>query len=148
MALAQPNEPEPTPAATARDASDGALAAGLARALRPRRANVVPVDQPLALICQAQRSGGTLLARLFDGHPQCHVHPYELQIGFPKPHIWPQLALDEEPAIWFAKLHESYLDSQFLKGRRTIPLKAPRREGEGQLSVRDAPCFPALAFSG
>ncbi len=39
-----------------------------------RRAQV-PVNQPVALISQAPRSGGTLLRNLFDGHPQCHVHP-------------------------------------------------------------------------
>lgn len=41
-----------------------------------------PVDQPLVLIGQVDRSGGTLLLRLFDGHRQCHVVPYELQSIF------------------------------------------------------------------
>src|SRR5204863_7219947 len=54
--------------------SDSAdLVRGAEQALQQRRENVVEVDQPLALISQAQRSGGTLLVRLFDGHPQCHV---------------------------------------------------------------------------
>jgi hypothetical protein len=43
----------------------------------PRR--VVRVDQPLVLITQAQRSGGTLVQRLLDGHPQCHVFPFQFR---------------------------------------------------------------------
>ena len=39
----------------------------------------VRVDQPLVLITQAQRSGGTLLQRLLDGHPQCHVVPFQFR---------------------------------------------------------------------
>jgi len=103
---------------------DGEMAAGIAQALRLRRENVVAVDQPLALICQAQRSGGTLLARLFDGHPQCHAHPHELHIGDSRPHTWPALALDESPERWFAKLQEEKLGELFGKGKSSIPLKA------------------------
>jgi sulfotransferase family protein len=40
---------------------------------------IVRVDQPLVLISQAQRSGGTLLLRLFDGHPECQVAPFQLR---------------------------------------------------------------------
>jgi len=97
----------------------------LERALKPRRDNVVPVREPLVLICQAQRSGGTLLARLFDAHPQVHAHPHELLIGYPKPYRWPELPLDEDPEVWFAKLKEGYLSTLFVKGRRAVPLKAP-----------------------
>jgi hypothetical protein len=50
--------------------------------LRDRLRYLVPVDQPLVLIAQSGRSGGTLLLRLFDGHPECHVVPYELQQMF------------------------------------------------------------------
>jgi hypothetical protein len=48
----------------------------------------VPVTQPLLLCSQAQRSGGTLLIRLFDGHPSCFTHPNELRWG--KPLAWPE----------------------------------------------------------
>ena len=44
---------------------------------RPRE--LVRVDQPLVLITQVQRSGGTLLQRLLDGHPQCHVLPFQFR---------------------------------------------------------------------
>jgi DNA uptake protein ComE-like DNA-binding protein len=96
----------------------------LEHALTLRRENVVRVDQPLALICQAQRSGGTLLGRLFDGHPRCHAHPHELHIGERRPHTWPDLALDEAPESWFAKLREEKLRALFGKGKSSIPLKA------------------------
>ena len=42
-----------------------------------------PVTSPLVLISQVQRSGGTLLSQLFDGHPELHAHPHELKIGYP-----------------------------------------------------------------
>ena len=103
------------------------LREGAEQALQVRRDNVVSVREPLALICQAQRSGGTLLARLFDGHPQCHAHPHELHIGQRRPHTWPDLSLDEPPESWFETLREEYIPGFFSRGRRVIPLKAPDR---------------------
>jgi Sulfotransferase family len=44
-----------------------------------RLRELVRVDQPLVLITQVQRSGGTLLQRLLDGHPQCHVLPFQFR---------------------------------------------------------------------
>jgi Sulfotransferase family len=128
------------------NSADLGLAHDLERALRPRRENVVPVDQPLALICQAQRSGGTLLARLFDGHLQCHAHPHELLVGYPKPHTWPELGLDEAPETWFAKLKESYLSTLFKKGRRTIPMKAPGEKSKGAYPFLLPPAFQRVIF--
>jgi hypothetical protein len=61
--------------------------------VRARLAHVVPVAEPLVLISQIQRSGGTLLLQLLDGHRECHVDPYELKIGHPKKHNWPPLDL-------------------------------------------------------
>jgi hypothetical protein len=63
------------------------------------------VRQPLALVSQVQRSGGTLLSQLFDGHPQVHAHPGELHIGPGKSH-WPEIRLDETPEQWFDRLFE------------------------------------------
>jgi len=97
----------------------------LESSLRLRQETLVAVDQPLALICQAQRSGGTLLATLFDGHPQCHVHPHELRIGVRGGHSWPRLKPSDSAEEWYAKLQENQLGILFLKGRRKIPLKAP-----------------------
>lgn len=74
-----------------------------AQLCRVRIAHVVPVREPLVLISQIQRSGGTLLSRLFDGHAECHAHPYELKIG--RKARWPKLKLDA-PESWFETLYE------------------------------------------
>ena len=66
---------------------------------------LVPVREPLVLISQVQRSGGTLLSQLFDGHPEVHAHPGELHIGPGKSH-WPALDPDETPEAWFDALFE------------------------------------------
>jgi hypothetical protein len=57
--------------------------------------HVLPVTSPLALIAQIQDSGGTLLGQLLDGHPELHVHPHELMIGYPEKGIWPRIDLSE-----------------------------------------------------
>ena len=68
-----------------------------------RLEHVVEVREPLVLVSQIQRSGGTLLNQLFDGHPECHVDPYELKIGYPKKHNWPPVDL-ARPETWFETL--------------------------------------------
>jgi LPS sulfotransferase NodH len=67
--------------------------------------HLVEVREPLVLISQIQRSGGTLLSQLFDGHPECHAHPGELHIGKPRKWDWPPLDLGR-PESWFATLFE------------------------------------------
>ncbi len=64
--------------ATGRRLRGRTLAAEYRQLLEARLAHLVPVDQPLVLITQLGRSGGSLLMRLFDGHPQCHAVPHEL----------------------------------------------------------------------
>lgn len=76
---------------------------------------LVDVGEPLILISQIQRSGGTLLGRLFDGHPQCHAHPYELRIG-PQKGIWPALSLQGDPDTWFWVLFEKPAKRAFEEG--------------------------------
>jgi Sulfotransferase family len=73
-----------------------------------RLEHVVPVREPLVLISQIQRSGGTLLSQLFDGHPQLHSHPHEICIGKPAKWDWPPLDLSR-PESWFETLHEPLL---------------------------------------
>lgn len=51
--------------------------------------HITPVSEPLVLISQVQRSGGTLMSQLFDGHPECHAHPKELTWGRPTKYDWP-----------------------------------------------------------
>ena len=74
---------------------------------RTRIEHAVEVREPLVIVSQIQRSGGTLLSQLFDGHPECHAHPHELTIGYPKSQIWPQLDLSA-PATWYELLYEKY----------------------------------------
>ena len=75
-----------------------------------------PVTSPLALISQIQRSGGTLLSQLFDGHSELHAHPHELKIGYPTKYIWPKLDLKDDPNRWLETLFETSVLSHFKKG--------------------------------
>jgi hypothetical protein len=88
-----------------------------------RRSAEVQVDQPVALISQAPRSGGTLLRNLFDGHPQCHVHPYEWHFGPTRRFEWPKLRLDASPEFWWTRLREEELARRFVSGVRRNPTK-------------------------
>ena len=75
-----------------------------------------PVTSPLALISQVQRSGGTLLSQLFDGHSELHAHPHELKIGYPTKYTWPKLDLKDDPNRWLETLFETSVLSHFKKG--------------------------------
>jgi hypothetical protein len=86
------------------------------RLFHVRRESVVPVDQPLALISQIQRSGGHLLAALLDGHPQLHCHPAETQIGHPTKADWPVLDLAAGPDAWLGCLREPWVARMFERG--------------------------------
>ena len=77
---------------------------------------ISPVTSPLALISQVQRSGGSLLSQLFDGHPQLHAHPHELQIGYPKKYMWPKIDLNEQPQRWLEILFEDRVINHFKEG--------------------------------
>jgi hypothetical protein len=68
----------------------------------------VAVTQPLMLCSQIQRSGGTLLARLFDGHPMCFAHPSELRWG--RPNSWPDVNLSsaDDPDALLDAIGESW----------------------------------------
>jgi hypothetical protein len=83
-----------------------------------RLEHIVDVREPLVLISQIQRSGGTLLAQLFDGHPECHVDPYELKIGYPKKHNWPALDL-AKPETWFETLYFGGMTERLRRTGRT-----------------------------
>ena len=82
---------------------------------RARLEHVVQVREPLVLVSQIQRSGGTLLSQLFDGHPECHAHPSEIYIGHPKKWNWPTLDL-AHPRRWFAELYERPVELHLRKG--------------------------------
>jgi Sulfotransferase family len=56
--------------------ANAALAASWHTQTRPKRINAA---LPLVLITQIQRSGGTFLSHLFDGHPEVFAFPHELE---------------------------------------------------------------------
>ena len=80
--------------------------------------HIRPVTSPLVLISQIQRSGGTLLSQLFDGHPEVHAHPNELMIGYPKKHIWPRINLEDKSERWFEVLFEDMVIQHLRDGYR------------------------------
>jgi hypothetical protein len=82
--------------------------------------NACPVTAPLILIAQIQRSGGSMLSQLFDGHPEVHAHPHELKIGYPKKYIWPNIDLNDTPDRWFEILFEDIVVRHFRFGYKKM----------------------------
>jgi hypothetical protein len=78
--------------------------------------HAVPVRQPLVLVSQIQRSGGTLLSQLFDAHPELHAHPHELHVGNPSKVNWPVLDLAAGSEDWFRTLYEHPTGRAFVEG--------------------------------
>ena len=73
---------------------------------------VVEIRQPLILISEVQRSGGTLLSQLFDGHPECFSHPGEIYWGRPEKWHWPNLDIQGmSTKAMFNSLHEPWVDA-------------------------------------
>lgn len=64
------------------------------------------INCPAVIISQLQRSGGTLLTQLLDGHHQLYVHPSELHIGRPNKYYWPSLNLRLKTEDIFSELWE------------------------------------------
>ena len=92
----------------------------LAKAYKSWLENIQPVSVPLALISQIQRSGGSMLSQLFDGHPQVHAHPHELKFGFPKKYFWPPIDLSDHPDRWFEILFEEIVVRHFRYGYKKM----------------------------
>ncbi len=93
----------------AEPAAEGKLAfRDLTFVVQSRIRHLIEVVEPLVLISQVQRCGGTLLSQLFDSHPQCHAHPHELKIGYPSKQKWPPLDLSAAPSTWFEMLREKF----------------------------------------
>jgi hypothetical protein len=67
------------------------------------------------LISQIQRSGGTLLSQLFDGHPECHAHPEEVKIGHPRKSEWPPVD-PARPGESFGLLYEQAVAEDLARG--------------------------------
>lgn len=66
----------------------------------------VEVREPFVLVSQVQRSGGSLMTFLFDGHPECHVFHGDIDIGHPDKGTWPLIDLDDDPDTWFDILYD------------------------------------------
>jgi len=98
-----------------------------------RLRSVVPVTQPLMLCSQIPRSGGTLLSRLFDGHPECFAHPFELQWGKPRKWQWPDLDVSADmPADRvFEQLRERWPREFSVEGYE----KSPRRTHQAEAAA-------------
>jgi sulfotransferase family protein len=90
---------------------------------RGRIGELVEVHEPFVLVSEVQRSGGTLTIRLFDGHPECHVHHSDMQIGYPRKNTWPRIPLEEGPDRWFDVLYEEE-NHKWLRG--VLGGKAPK----------------------
>jgi hypothetical protein len=78
------------------------------------------------LVSQIQRSGGTLLSQLFDGHPECHAHPGELHLGHAHKLRWPSLDLGDPPERWFESLYEQKVERYLRKGYSKASRKLER----------------------
>jgi Sulfotransferase family len=115
-----------------------------ARVFEVRRERLVPVTEPLVLISQIQRSGGTLLSQLFDGHPQLHCHPHELQIGHPDKYTWPRLDPSRTADELFDVLSERPTRRLFEEGYRKYGTRPVLREEALPFAL--APSFQQRLF--
>jgi hypothetical protein len=79
-------------------------------------AHMQPITCPLVLISEIQRSGGSLLSQLFDGHPELHAHPHELKFGFPRKLNWPPIDLKDPPTRWLEIMFETNVINHFKTG--------------------------------
>jgi hypothetical protein len=91
------------------------------RVYQMRKDYIVPVNQTLILVSQVQRSGGSLMSQLFDGHPEIHAHPAELYIGYPEKQDFPNLDLSASPETWFELLYEEPSLKNFRNGYKKFP---------------------------
>ncbi len=71
---------------------------------------------PLVLISQVQRSGGTFLTQLFDGHPQMLVRHSELRFGSRLKHFWAALPSYVGPDETFNQLEDPLVEKLAQKG--------------------------------
>jgi hypothetical protein len=88
--------------------------------LQRLKASYQPVNLPLVMVSQAERSGGSLMAQLFDGHPQLLAHPHELKIGYPNKRIWPPLDVanvDEQFRLLFELNNIDFFQNGYSKGK-------------------------------
>jgi Sulfotransferase family len=83
--------------------------------------NALQLTAPVALISQIERSGGTLLSQLFDGHPQIAAYPHELRFGLNGHDIWPDSLKTFRDAADLKM--QKQMKHGFRKGRHGEPLR-------------------------
>jgi hypothetical protein len=107
-----------------------ASAADAEQLFEMRRRHLVEIDRPMVLIGQVQRSGGTLLNSLFDGHPQVHAHPFQLKFARTK-YDWPEglcAKTELEARSALEMLHQVFIEQKFTTGyRKKAALDTPLR---------------------
>jgi len=62
--------------------------------------HISPVTTPPVLISQAPHSGGSLLNKLFDGHPEIHAYPNALMNSIPAKIPWTEIKPKDDPQPW------------------------------------------------
>ena len=78
------------------------------------------VHCPLIMVSQVERSGGSLMAQLFDGHPKLLAHPHELKFGYPDKETWPKTDLpnlEEQFRILFEPRTAEFCTNGYSKGQ-------------------------------
>ncbi len=83
--------------------------------------NAIRLTAPVALISQIERSGGTLLSQLFDGHPQIAAYPHELRFGLDGNDTWPAGLKTFRDAVDLKM--QKLMKHGFRKGRHGAPLR-------------------------
>jgi hypothetical protein len=94
--------------------------ANSASMLKRLKTSYRPVDRPLVMISQVERSGGSMMAQLFDGHPEVLAHPHELKIGYPNKRIWPPMDIadiDEQFRVLFELNNIDFFERGYTKGQ-------------------------------
>ena len=77
---------------------------------RPLQQKKEKRELPLILISQIQRSGGSLLTQLMDGHPEIMVHHSELSWGKPTKAFWPRIKITDSGTEIFKALKEPLME--------------------------------------
>ena len=80
------------------------------------RRNFEDISCSAVIISQLQRSGGSLMSQLFDGHQELYVHPSELHIGRPNKYYWPNIDLRVSEEKLFDALWEHTTFNHSLHG--------------------------------
>ena len=111
------------------NAASGVVAAGWRTEVAPVRVNAA---LPLVLIAQIQRSGGTLLSQLFDGHSEIWAFPQELKWGGEVKYRWPNIDPQKQGPLQIARS----LVAANLEGSKTYNLFGYQKEGTADRDQR------------